>query len=234
MKPGTWTAQNRWHKFRFITMPQLGPTTFFVSIMLTIQCFKVFDQILMLTPGRAGNLDAGARICHLQQSIHFMGSRICKCDSACSVRNSADHHHHPVPRGEDNLMINAKSQNISKPLLYFTLIAFSVIMLVPFVWMLSASVKLDKDVFRFPIDWIPKDPRWQNYQDIFIKIPLGTFIPEYDKDHFDRNLSSASHIELRSVCIRQTRFQIQKPRSFSRISPRSQCPGKYTWFRNSC
>jgi multiple sugar transport system permease protein len=49
-------------------------------------------------------------------------------------------------------------------------------MVVPFVWMLSSSLKLSKDVFTFPIEWIPKDPRWKNYSDIWTKIPLGTFI----------------------------------------------------------
>ncbi len=50
---------NAWHKFRKITLPMLTPTTFFVSIMLTISCFKVFDLILVMTdggPGRATNV----------------------------------------------------------------------------------------------------------------------------------------------------------------------------------
>ena len=37
----------------------LTPTTFFVVIMLTIQCFKVFDLIYVMTgggPGRATNV----------------------------------------------------------------------------------------------------------------------------------------------------------------------------------
>ena len=49
-------------------------------------------------------------------------------------------------------------------------------MLVPFAWMLSASFKLDKDVFVFPIQWIPANPRWQNYVDIWNKIPLSKFV----------------------------------------------------------
>lgn len=49
-------------------------------------------------------------------------------------------------------------------------------MLLPFLWMLSASLKLDKDVFTFPIQWIPKNPRWANYKDIWTKIPLGIFV----------------------------------------------------------
>ncbi|SHM33211.1 carbohydrate ABC transporter permease [Roseibium suaedae] len=41
-------------KFWRITLPQLAPTTFFVSVMLTIQSFKVFDQIFMITQGGPG------------------------------------------------------------------------------------------------------------------------------------------------------------------------------------
>ncbi|MGL5436293.1 MAG: carbohydrate ABC transporter permease [Lachnospiraceae bacterium] len=60
--------------------------------------------------------------------------------------------------------------------LYVVLIALAFAMLVPFAWMLSASLKLDKDVFVFPIQWIPKQPRWQNYSEIWRRIPLATFV----------------------------------------------------------
>jgi multiple sugar transport system permease protein len=56
------------------------------------------------------------------------------------------------------------------------LLILTAVMLIPFVWMLSASLKLDKDVFIFPIKWIPENPRWQNYLDIWTKIPLMTFV----------------------------------------------------------
>jgi multiple sugar transport system permease protein len=60
--------------------------------------------------------------------------------------------------------------------LYLFLIIMSFSMLIPFVWMLSSSLKLNKDVFTFPMEWIPGNPRWKNYSDIWTKIPLGTFI----------------------------------------------------------
>jgi multiple sugar transport system permease protein len=50
---------NAWQKFRHITVPMLTPATFFISIMLTIQSFKVFDLVLVMTnggPGRATNV----------------------------------------------------------------------------------------------------------------------------------------------------------------------------------
>lgn len=48
-----------WKKLWYITIPMLTPTTFFVVIMLTIQCFKVFDLIYVMTgggPGRSTNV----------------------------------------------------------------------------------------------------------------------------------------------------------------------------------
>jgi multiple sugar transport system permease protein len=61
-------------------------------------------------------------------------------------------------------------------LVYALAIVLCLVMLTPFAWMLSASLKLNKDVFIFPIQWIPAEPRWQNYVDIWTKIPLALFI----------------------------------------------------------
>jgi multiple sugar transport system permease protein len=63
----------------------------------------------------------------------------------------------------------------SAVLTYVLLIALATIMLLPFIWMLSASLKLDREVFRFPIEWIPQDPQWSNYGTIWTRIPFLTF-----------------------------------------------------------
>ncbi|GHV50181.1 sugar ABC transporter ATP-binding protein [Spirochaetia bacterium] len=68
------------------------------------------------------------------------------------------------------------SRSITKVVVYLFLIITAFTMLVPFAWMLSSSLKLNKDVFAFPMRWIPENPRWQNYADIWKKIPLLTFI----------------------------------------------------------
>lgn len=65
---------------------------------------------------------------------------------------------------------------LGKIALYLILILIAIIMLVPFAWMLSASLKLDKDVFTMPIKWIPNEPRWDNYIRIWKTIPLFTFL----------------------------------------------------------
>lgn len=61
-------------------------------------------------------------------------------------------------------------------LVYALLFATVLCMLVPYLWMLSSSLKLNKDVFSFPMQWIPANPRWENFVDIWTKIPLGRFI----------------------------------------------------------
>lgn len=43
-----------WYRFRRITLPLLTPATFFVTLMLTISSFKVFDLIAVMTGGGPG------------------------------------------------------------------------------------------------------------------------------------------------------------------------------------
>ena len=81
---------------------------------------------------------------------------------------------------EPTVMIKNSSRKrnhaIAMTFIYILLILIAALMLVPFVWMISASFKMNKDVFTFPIEWIPSNPRPQNYIDIWTKIPLLTFI----------------------------------------------------------
>ena len=56
--------------------------------------------------------------------------------------------------------------------LYAALAALAVITLIPFAWMLSSSLKLDREVFSYPIRWIPETVHWENYRLIWSKVPL--------------------------------------------------------------
>lgn len=69
-----------------------------------------------------------------------------------------------------------KKRMLSQILLYVVLIIVAITMLFPFLWMLSSSLKLDREIFAFPIQWIPDNPVWSNYVDIWTRIPLATFI----------------------------------------------------------
>ncbi len=51
-----------WQKFRYVTWPQLSSTTFFVVVMLTINCFKVYDVAIMLAAGGNGTLTESSTV----------------------------------------------------------------------------------------------------------------------------------------------------------------------------
>lgn len=50
---------SRWQKFRYITLPMISPTTFFISIISIIGAFKVFTQVFVLYSGSPGLLNSG-------------------------------------------------------------------------------------------------------------------------------------------------------------------------------
>ncbi|QUI25486.1 carbohydrate ABC transporter permease [Vallitalea pronyensis] len=62
-----------------------------------------------------------------------------------------------------------------KIILYTLLCISSISMVLPFLWMLSASLKSEKDVFSFPIQWITDAPVWRNYIVIWEKIDFATY-----------------------------------------------------------
>ena len=59
--------------------------------------------------------------------------------------------------------MRTKSTNriISQIIIYALLLLLAFIMLVPFAWMISASLKLNKDIFVIPYQWISSEPRWK-------------------------------------------------------------------------
>lgn len=73
--------------------------------------------------------------------------------------------------------LKSRHELIVKILVYAILIIMAAIMLIPFFWMLSASIKSDRQVFAMnPFVWIPKEPKWDNYIKIWTKIPMLKFV----------------------------------------------------------
>lgn len=62
-----------------------------------------------------------------------------------------------------------------KILMYVLLTVLTLLTLMPLLWMLSASVKTDSEVFSLTFRWLPEVPQWQNYSKIWTRIPLAAF-----------------------------------------------------------
>ena len=62
-----------------------------------------------------------------------------------------------------------------KIVMYTALILLSLIILLPFFWMVSSSLKTSQDVFSVPMSWLPETIVWENFSEIWTKIPLLLF-----------------------------------------------------------
>ena len=78
---------------------------------------------------------------------------------------AAKRHHRPMTAGEIVLTV----------LKYAVLLALTVVALVPFVWMISSSLKTSIDVFSIPMRWIPQDFHFENYVQIWERVPLAAY-----------------------------------------------------------
>ncbi len=62
-------------------------------------------------------------------------------------------------------------------LLYCILVPIAFLLILPFLWMLSTSLKIPKQVFAYPPIWIPNPIRWANYVEGWTKfVPFTLFL----------------------------------------------------------
>lgn len=64
---------------------------------------------------------------------------------------------------------------IQHSLLFVVLMIIGLTMLVPFFWTLSSSFKYDREIFEYPIKWIPEVFRWSNYQEVWTRVNFLTY-----------------------------------------------------------
>ena len=55
---------------------------------------------------------------------------------------------------------------------YLTASLIGVVVMVPFLWMLSTSLKSKGALMQIPIQWIPEEPTLDSYKTVFSRFPL--------------------------------------------------------------
>ncbi|KUK24380.1 MAG: ABC-type sugar transport system, permease component [Thermotoga sp. 50_1627] len=60
--------------------------------------------------------------------------------------------------------------------LFCLMLIVAFIMLVPFFWMFSTSLKSLGEVFEYPPKWIPRQPHWENYARVWSVVPFGRYL----------------------------------------------------------
>ena len=65
--------------------------------------------------------------------------------------------------------------SIRNTLLHLVLVAGSILMLLPFFWMVSTSLKPLFEVLTLEIQWWPTHPVWDNYLQVWTVLPFGRY-----------------------------------------------------------
>ena len=61
-------------------------------------------------------------------------------------------------------------------IVYALLLLGVAIVMIPFIWMLSTSLKKESELFVYPPVWIPTPLQWQNYREAWNALPFNRFL----------------------------------------------------------
>ena len=60
--------------------------------------------------------------------------------------------------------------------IYIVVAALAMLFVLPFIWLVSGSLKTDRQMFTLPPIWIPNPLTWQNYPDSLVFIPYFRYV----------------------------------------------------------
>jgi multiple sugar transport system permease protein len=70
---------------------------------------------------------------------------------------------------------SVRPRQVRRAILIGLLVAGGILMMVPFLWMITTSLKTRAEVFVTPPVLLPANPRWENYADMWNALPFGAF-----------------------------------------------------------
>lgn len=89
-----------------------------------------------------------------------------------------------LPAAEANVHPNQRqattlkkvNKRLNKFVVYVILILFSLAFIVPFLWLISGSLKSSSELFADPPIWIPEVLNWSNYKEAFSAFPFFLYL----------------------------------------------------------
>jgi multiple sugar transport system permease protein len=67
----------------------------------------------------------------------------------------------------------ARSHRLFSQVLWLAVLAGGgLLMIMPFYWLISTSLKTIQNIYIYPIQWFPDPIRWQNYSELFEQVPV--------------------------------------------------------------
>lgn len=66
-------------------------------------------------------------------------------------------------------------RRVTKIISYTVITLGALVMMMPFFWLISSSLKRPEDIFIFPPQWVPSPVEWDNYPSVLLRLPLALY-----------------------------------------------------------
>ncbi len=171
-------------RLRTVTLPMLGPVSMFVVIVVALTGLRGLRYGADPHPGRAGPCLGGPALHALSRELRVPAHRIRRRRHPHLPRHRGDAHPDPgPPHGRKGaLPVSRTGRRLSWPAAiarHALLLATGALLLVPFVWMASLSLKPPGEIFRTPFSLLPD--QWyaiENYGKALTAAPLPRYMAE--------------------------------------------------------
>ena len=65
---------------------------------------------------------------------------------------------------------------MARLIVYMTVLMGGVVLMIPFLWMISTALKTPNQIYTFPPTWIPKPIAWGNFREAWMFLPFTTYL----------------------------------------------------------
>ena len=113
----------------------------------------------------------------------------------------------PLPRAPRRL----KARTVRRAILIGLLIAGGIVMMIPFLWMISTSLKTRAEVFVIPPTVLPRVAQWSNYGDMWNALPFATFFVNSIKLALLNTIGQLISCSMAAFAFAALRFRFREP-----------------------
>jgi len=116
-----------------------------------------------------------------------------------------------VPQAASRTQLARRLRTVRRAVLIGLLIAGGLLMIAPFAWMISTSLKTRAEVFVTPPTLIPIVPQWHNYADMWNALPFASFFFNSAKLAILNTVGQLVSCSMAAFAFSALRFRFREP-----------------------
>ena len=116
-----------------------------------------------------------------------------------------------APTAEVRARLRPRIRTIRRAVLIALLVGGGLVMMAPFLWMISTSLKTRAEVFAIPPTLIPITPQWKNYPDMWNALPFATFFGNSTRLAILNTVGQLISCSMAAFAFATIRFRFREP-----------------------